>query len=31
MMTLGIVALICAVAFIIELATVIWLSSKEEK
>ena len=30
MMTLGIVSLICAIAFGIEMATVIWLSSKEK-
>ena len=30
MITLGTVSLICAVAFAIELATVIWLSSKEK-
>ena len=29
MMTLGTVSLICAIAFVVELATVIWLSSKE--
>lgn len=30
MVSIGIVSLICAVAFCIELATVIWLSSKEK-
>ena len=30
MMTLGTVSLICAIAFGIEMATVIWLSSKEK-
>ena len=30
MMTLGTVSLICAIAFGIELAMVIWLSSKEK-
>ena len=30
MMTLGTVSLICAIAFVVELATVIWLSSKEK-
>lgn len=30
MVGIGIVSLICAVAFVIELATVLWLSSKEK-
>ena len=30
MITLGTVSLICAIAFGVEMATVIWLSSKEK-